>query len=262
MPVPRRVHEEAALAAEQVLEAAPLRVELDARSEQSQEPARDEQAASGRRRATTMSPGRFAARRRPSRPRRAPCSVVMKSDSPPSTLRLSDFISPPVILASSATPSDVAIMAPGLGLDALAAWRGLARATAKLGAWRTVISMDAPGVAGTCVLTLPGCRGARRPRPCAVRRTAGRSRHRTPGHVPPAASRHPPAATVVAHRTEWSTRRPSVCQARRPFPRRARPSTSIVAAHALSRRYGSGPTAVDVRPRRLARRSRPASSSP
>src|SRR5689334_2299334 len=36
----------------------------------------------------------------------------MKSDSPPSTLRFSDFMSPPCIFASTETPSEVAIMAP------------------------------------------------------------------------------------------------------------------------------------------------------
>src|SRR5438045_7544576 len=36
----------------------------------------------------------------------------MKSDSPPSMLRFSDFMRPPCILASTATPSEVAIIAP------------------------------------------------------------------------------------------------------------------------------------------------------
>ena len=60
---------------------------------------------------TTASPGRLAAQST-----HPPCGgavyVVMKRDSPPSTLRLIDFMNPPCILASTATPSDVAIIAP------------------------------------------------------------------------------------------------------------------------------------------------------
>ena len=39
-------------------------------------------------------------------------SEVTKNDSPPRTLRLSDLIIPPVARDSTATPSEVAIIAP------------------------------------------------------------------------------------------------------------------------------------------------------
>src|SRR5690242_9030172 len=65
----------------------------------------------------------------------------MKSDSPPSMLRLSDFMSPPCILASTATPSDVAIMAPASARTASPPAM-VQRTTAKEGVCLTWTSME------------------------------------------------------------------------------------------------------------------------
>ena len=97
---------------------------------------------SGRTSRTTTSPGRCAATSTQP-PSAGAVNVVMNSDSPPSMLRFSDDMSPPAILASRCTPSAVAIIAPDSTLMASPPAR-IARATAKLGAWRTLICMDAP----------------------------------------------------------------------------------------------------------------------
>src|ERR671934_1588903 len=66
----------------------------------------------------------------------------MKSDSPPSTLRRRDFMSPPCILASTTTPSDVAIIAPASARTASPPAMAQ-RTTANDGVWRTWISIGA-----------------------------------------------------------------------------------------------------------------------
>src|SRR3954463_16695000 len=64
----------------------------------------------------------------------------MKNDSPPSMLRLSDFMIPPWAFDSMATPWEVAIIEPDSARTASLGWRAT-RATAKLGLWRTVTSI-------------------------------------------------------------------------------------------------------------------------
>src|SRR5947207_8532528 len=60
---------------------------------------------------TVTSPGSLAAQS--TKPPASPAlKVVMKKDSPLSTLRLSDFMKPPCAFASTSTPPEVAIIAP------------------------------------------------------------------------------------------------------------------------------------------------------
>src|SRR4051794_35659870 len=86
-----------------------------------------------------MSPGRRAAQST-----HPPCcgarNVVWKNDSPLSRLRLIDFMKPPSALDSISTPPDMAIIAPDSARHS-SPGASVIRATAKLGLWRTAISM-------------------------------------------------------------------------------------------------------------------------
>src|SRR3954462_7810266 len=88
---------------------------------------------------TWMSPGRRAAQST-----QPPCcgarNVVWKNDSPLRKLRLSDFMKPPSALDSISTPPDMAIIAPDSARHS-SPDASVIRATAKLGLWRTAISM-------------------------------------------------------------------------------------------------------------------------
>ena len=89
---------------------------------------------------TRMSPGSFAATSTQP-PVSGAVKVETNSDSPPKTLRLSDFSAPPSILASSAIPVEWAIMAPDSTLSCSPPLN-LHLATPKLGACRTSMSMS------------------------------------------------------------------------------------------------------------------------
>ena len=95
---------------------------------------------------TFRSPGRRAAASTQS-PSLLPVSLVMNSDSPPRTLRMRPFLSPPSILDSRVTPPAMAIMAPDSTLICSPApiW---ARTTAKEGLWRIESCMGLLWVAG------------------------------------------------------------------------------------------------------------------
>src|SRR3954469_9589246 len=88
---------------------------------------------------TVMSPGRRAAQSTKPPPPGA-MKVVMKNDSPLSTLRFSDFMKTPSAFDSISTPPDIAIIAPDSARHS-SPEDSVIRATAKLGLWRTAISM-------------------------------------------------------------------------------------------------------------------------
>src|SRR4051794_33637960 len=79
----------------------------------------------------------------------------MKNDSPPSMLRLSDFMMPPRALASIATPALWAIIAPDSALT-VSLGAMTARATEKLGLWR-IWSCMRPSVGGTAGHLMSEC---------------------------------------------------------------------------------------------------------
>src|SRR3954469_20905115 len=89
---------------------------------------------------TVMSPGRRAAQSTKPPPSGA-LKVVMKNDSPLSTLRFSDFMKPPSAFDSISTPPDMPIIAPDSARHSSPEdiWM---RATAKPGLCLTVISIE------------------------------------------------------------------------------------------------------------------------
>src|SRR3954453_21487705 len=88
---------------------------------------------------TVMSPGRRAAQSTKPPPSGAR-EVVMKNDSPLSTLSVSDFMKPPSAFDSISTPPDMAIIAPDSARHSSPA-PSCTRQTEKAGLWQTVISI-------------------------------------------------------------------------------------------------------------------------